>query len=139
MTDPTHTIDLPDHGLPPWKWTLSDDGEPVPSTDLLAWAAWYEANHATRCQLRKTDVDGLRVSTVFLAVGFHEPDGTPPHLFETKIFDDLHRDIDHTTWKAPTLEAALECHESAVTLARLWLAGTPEVLTLVSVIKGNLD
>jgi hypothetical protein len=131
---PDKARDPLEDGVPEFKFVLDDDGNPVPQSDLIAWATWYEANYATRCQIRRSDVDGLRVSTVFLPVGFAQSDGTPPPLFETKIFDDADRDIDHMTWKAPTMAEALMCHEGAVGLARLWLDGDAQARELVRLV-----
>lgn len=55
---------------------------PVLCNDILAWSSWFEK--ADRC-VANTSRDGIRVSTVFLALDHSFADG-PPILFETMIF-----------------------------------------------------
>lgn len=58
----------------------------VPCEDLIEWARWYEqaARDGSR-RVASWEKDGVRVSTVFLAID-HRFDGGPPLLFETMVF-----------------------------------------------------
>lgn len=67
------------------KYILNEHGEPVPCEDLLEWARWLETNRAQRV-VKKDEIDGSRVSTVFLGLDHSFGDG-PPVIFETLVFD----------------------------------------------------
>ncbi|GAC1503365.1 MAG: hypothetical protein NVS1B10_08430 [Candidatus Saccharimonadales bacterium] len=71
--------------------------KPVPDSDLMRWAEWFEI--ADRV-VAKTMVEDVEVSTVFLAID-HAFGGKPPLLFETMVFGGkLHEDIRRcTTWE----------------------------------------
>ncbi len=68
---------------PVGKYIL-DGHTPVPEPDTLKWARWFEDNGATR-HVADTQIAGIRISTVFLALDHSFSDG-PPELFETMIF-----------------------------------------------------
>lgn len=59
-----------------------DGHEPVPAYDTLEWAKWFETNDMT---VGKTTVNGILVSTVFLALD-HNFSGGTPILFESILF-----------------------------------------------------
>lgn len=76
-------------------WMLDDQGEPVSCTDLLTWAAWFEAQidiarreGAERDPRRVagTSVGHVWISTVFLAIDHNFGLAGPPILFETMVF-----------------------------------------------------
>lgn len=60
--------------------------EPVPEPDLLKWGKWFET--ADRI-VRRDEIDGVRISTVFLGLD-HAFGGGVPLLFETMIFGGEH-------------------------------------------------
>lgn len=60
--------------------------EPVPEPDPIKWAKWFET--ADRV-VRREEVDGVTISTVFLGLD-HEYNGGEPLLFETMIFGGVH-------------------------------------------------
>ena len=69
------------------KFILDDDGNPVEETDLIKWATWYETS-AERRRVALDEINGKRISTIFLALDFDfiYRKGKPI-LWETMIFD----------------------------------------------------
>ena len=65
------------------QWMLRN-GQPVPATDLIEWATWYETSGDER-RVADTTVGDARVSTVFLALD-HSFGGPVPVLWETFVF-----------------------------------------------------
>ena len=65
------------------NYILDERGEPVLCPDWDEWGAWYQTSDRT---IRRTEVCGLLVSTVFLGMDHNFVDDGPPHLFETMIF-----------------------------------------------------
>lgn len=61
---------------------ILENGQAVPCTDIHKWAAWYET--AER-HVGDDEIDGYRVSTVFLGLD-HNFGGGAPLLYETMIF-----------------------------------------------------
>jgi len=57
------------------------DGRPVPATNLLAWASWYET--ADRIVGRTATRNG-KVSTVFLGLNHQWGEG-PPLIYQTMV------------------------------------------------------
>jgi hypothetical protein len=68
----------------PLFWKLVDR-KAVPCADVVEWGAFCEVDENRR--VGWTDIDGVRVSTIFLGVAGGNPFG-PPMLFETVVFDD---------------------------------------------------
>lgn len=60
--------------------------EPVPEPNLLKWGKWFET--ANR-KVRQDEIDGVRISTVFLGLDHSFGEGAPL-LFETMIFGGEH-------------------------------------------------
>jgi hypothetical protein len=84
-------------------------GEQVVScSDLMTWAKWFETHDR---QVRDTQRDDVRVSTVFLGLDHNHSLHGPPVLFETMVFingsgGDMER---YCTW-----DEAVEGHERMV-------------------------
>jgi hypothetical protein len=79
-------------------YVLNDAREPVPESDLMTWARWFE-DAERRCVDLTELPQGGHVSTIFLGVGHSL--GKPPRLFETMVFDPLGKVLDQyrmTTW-----------------------------------------
>lgn len=68
---------------------ILENGQAVPCTDVHKWAAWYET--AER-HVGDDEIDGYRVSTVFLGLD-HNWGGGAPLLYETMIFCDDANDV----------------------------------------------
>lgn len=66
------------------QYYILDGRTPVPVTDTLTWAAWFESNKR-HVAVSKSKLTPARVSTVFLGLD-HSWNGGPPILFETMIF-----------------------------------------------------
>lgn len=64
------------------NYVLDENGQPRLEPDLLAFGAWYES---AECHVADDDIDGVRVSTVFLGID-HNHGGGAPILFETMVF-----------------------------------------------------
>lgn len=67
------------------KYILDANGEPVPCTDLLEWARWFETSHEERI-IRRDMTPFHIVSTVFLGLDHNWRTGELPVLFETMVF-----------------------------------------------------
>lgn len=67
------------------RYILTPDRKVVRCASLGAWARWFE--QAENRIVRKTDVAGCEVSTVFLGLNHNWGDG-PPVLWETMVFGD---------------------------------------------------
>lgn len=92
-------------------YILDESGQPVPEFDTLKWARWFEENAR---QVAITDVDGVRISTVFLGIDHNFGDRGAPVLWETMIFGgpcDGHQE------RYSSLAAAQSGHGRAVVLA----------------------
>ena len=68
-------------------YILDEQGNPVPESDYLAWARWYET--ADR-QVAETYLGDIRISTVFLSLPHISKDSSEYRtmLFETMVFAD---------------------------------------------------
>lgn len=89
------------------------DGKiPKPVSDLMEWAKWFETADRT---VRKTEIGGVNVSTVFLGVdhSFEHYGKFEPILFETMIFGGKH---DGHMERYRTWDEAEIGHEGAVDL-----------------------
>jgi hypothetical protein len=79
-------------------YVLNDAREPVPESDLMTWALWFEDDDRRRVALDELPQGGC-VSTIFLGVGHSL--GGPPRLFESMVFDPMGKVLDQyraTTW-----------------------------------------
>ena len=65
------------------------DGLPTPEPDVILWGRWIESHRAERI-IAQTNVGGVRVSTVFLALDQNFYTEGPPLLWETMIFGGRH-------------------------------------------------
>jgi len=95
-----------------YYYTLDENGNPIPVSDVLAWARWSET--ADRVVARDELPGGMLVSTLFLGLD-HNLLGGRPLLFETMVFAGKWSDI--WTERYSTRDEALAGHARA--LARL--------------------
>lgn len=94
---------------PPTDHYTLDGNTPVPCHNLLEWARWYETSDRIVAQ---TEVNGFRVSTVFLGID-HGWRGTPI-LFETMVFPDP--PTGPIQYRYQTWEQAEEGHSEVIAL-----------------------
>lgn len=91
------------------KFILDKDRNVIPAT-LYEWGEFLENTHEERI-VNKTEINGLRVSTVFLGLD-HSFNGSK-HIFETMVFEEnsFHENYceRYSTW-----EQAEEGHQRAV-------------------------
>src|SRR3990167_8834600 len=80
------------------------EGHKAVKTDLMTWARRFER---TDRAVRKTTIDDVEVSTVFLGLNHQYGDG-PPLLFETMIFGGK---LDQEQDRCTTWEEAEAMHE----------------------------
>lgn len=92
---------------------ILDGHTPVP-VDLQTWARWFEENYRMR-HVADQEIDGVRISTVFLALDHRFGDAGPPLLFETMIFGGPH---DQYQDRCSTWEQAETMHATALALVR---------------------
>lgn len=90
---------------------FSRQGEPI---GLLEWAELFE-NAASRI-VRQHWTRGWKVSTVWVGLDLGWAGSEVPLIFETMIFGDPASELDGYQARAPTEEAALDCHWAAIAL-----------------------
>ena len=90
------------------KYILDEQGEPVATENLEAWAMWFESSDRT---VRKTVIGEVEVSTVFLSLDHRFGGEGPPILWETMIFGGEH---DEFTDRYTSRVDAIAGHEAAV-------------------------
>lgn len=93
------------------KYILDDNRVPVPCSDLMEWAKWYET--ADR-HVAQEVVGDVRISTVFLGINHRFGPGSPL-LFETMIFGGPH---DGHQARCTFWDDAIKQHAEAVEMAR---------------------
>lgn len=102
------------------KYILDEQGNPVPETDLLVWAAWME--DVKHRHLLKTDLGPLGwVSTIFLGLDhdflslFYEKQPHHPVLWETMVFGGPH---DQEQRRYISQKEAFEGHAELVAMCK---------------------
>jgi len=93
-------------------YCLDEHGDPYAEVNPAVWAEWYE--NAKR-HIAEDDIDGVRVSTVFLGIDHSFGESGPPILFETMIFGGK---LDQYQVRSATKHAALSDHDEAVMMVR---------------------
>jgi hypothetical protein len=93
------------------KYILKDH-EPVPESDLLLWAKWFEA--AER-RVAFDEINGVRVSTVFLGLDHNFGHNDAPILFETMVFGGP---LDQEQRRYRTWDEAEKGHQEMLVLVR---------------------
>lgn len=108
------------------KYILDENGEPQLCEDTITWAKWYESRRDpsnTAWIVGKTEIaEGIRVSTVFIALDHNWGDG-PPLLFETMVFGGVHEGWQD---RYATRKEATEGHERACAMVRESLTKLPD-------------
>lgn len=61
------------------------DGKTPVTADLITWAKWFDEDAREKRIVKQEEVNGVRVSTVFLGLNHSFGDG-PPMIFETMVF-----------------------------------------------------
>ncbi len=79
---------------------------------LLEWGKWFETDDRI---IEQTDIDDVRVSTVFLGIDHNFNLTGPPILFETMIFGGEH---DQYQDRCATYTEAKKMHTKALWLVR---------------------
>lgn len=94
------------------NYRLTDDGEPVLELNVLTLARWFET---TDRRVAETQLDGCRISTVFLGIDHDVTGEGPPVLWETLIFGGEH---DGAGNRYSSFAAAVAGHELYVMVVR---------------------
>lgn len=111
------------------KYILDANGEPEWCADLMRWANWMESSF-DQCRVAHDTIDGVRISTVFLALDhswIHPPDPKRAIFWETMIFVD-NPALDGVEWDHDTdrcggsREQALAQHRDALEQVKAALA-----------------
>jgi hypothetical protein len=84
---------------PPRYYTLKGK-HPIPCASLDEWVQIIES---TDRQVAQTEIDEVRISTVFLGLDHNYRDEGPPLLFETMIFGG---GLNGNQWRCSTWEQA---------------------------------
>jgi len=88
-------------------YILNDKGEPVTCDDVLIWGEWFETHDRT---VKKTHINGVEISTVFLGLDHNFGSGAPL-LYETMVFNDYDSNL---IFRYATREEALHGHKVTV-------------------------
>ncbi len=96
---------------------------PVPIDNILQWGQWMEDPNNKRVAL--TEINQLRVSTVFLGVDSQFTEGQPV-LFETMVFKGEQLDWEYDGARYRTWEEAKAGHEAIVELIKAQKIGEKE-------------
>ena len=88
---------------------------PVPTDNLLQWGQWME--NLDNKQVASTEIDELRVSTVFLGVNNQFNEGQP-FLFESLVFKGEQLDWEYDGARYRTWEEAKAGHDAIVELIK---------------------
>jgi len=102
------------------KYILDDDGVPIPCSNILQWALWYEEEKNRR--VGYDTIGSVTVSTIFRGVADMGycigigPDGPPPRMFETFVRGGVH---DETREHYNTRDEAEAGHARWVASVRL--------------------
>jgi len=88
------------------------DGDPVQVESARQWGQWFESHTAERI-VKQEEIDGVKVSTVFLGLDHSFSEGDPL-LYETMIFGGPHNDYQE---RCSTRAQAVEIHARARQLA----------------------
>lgn len=97
------------------QWLLDANHQPVPASDFIEWARWFENMDNRRVALTVIDGPDFYVSTVFLGLDHNHFGSGDPVLFETMIFgapDHLH--INDWPLRCCTWEQAETLHWAVV-------------------------
>lgn len=98
------------------KYKLDAAGEPVPVSDFMEWARWFETKEAQAERVvRQEKVGDVKVSTVFLSLDHSWGEG-PPVLWESMIFGGPHDGYQERC--TGNRADALRMHEIAVAVAK---------------------
>jgi hypothetical protein len=97
-------------------WILSDEIPPQEiEVDLFTWAEWFERHRdrvIRQTQIRRGEVEGPWVSTVFLGLDHNFGWAGPPLLYETMVFANAREWREPTEWMPDghwTLGDDLDC------------------------------
>ena len=93
------------------RYYVLQGSEVVEEPDYAKWSAWYEDSYEKVRHVASTRLQGVTVSTVFLAMNMTLSKADPPLLFETKVEGGW---MDGEGERYPTLEQARAGHESWV-------------------------
>jgi hypothetical protein len=83
---------------------------PVRCDNMRVWCKWMD--EADR-RVARDEIDGILISTVFLGIDHNFDDG-PPILFETMVFDDVHKWLDNEMRRYCTWDEAEQGHRELV-------------------------
>lgn len=93
-------------------YILTKDGKIRTTSDVLKWG---KAFTNTDRVIAKTQVEGVKVSTIFLGMDYNFlGNGSKPHLFETMIFGSKRKAFRNYQVRYATKKEAEEGHKYAV-------------------------
>ena len=94
------------------KYILNAAGEPEPCDDLFTWGRWMQNGSRV---VKQEQVNGAKVSTVFLGLDHRWTPEMKPELFETMVFGGNHADHQE---RYATRDEAVAGHERIVAMVR---------------------
>lgn len=96
----------------------------IRAVDMLTWATWFESHNRN---VAKTDMNGIRISTIFLGLDHNHFQKGPPLLFETMVFGGEH---DGDMARCSTYAQAERMH---IAVVRKVLGNFAAVITLLAI------
>lgn len=90
---------------------ILDGKKPIPCSDLMEWASWFETSNR---RVAQDEIGDAQISTVFIGLD-HSFGNGPPLVFETMIFGGPH---DQHQTRASTWDEAEQQHAEAVAMVR---------------------
>lgn len=98
------------------KYILDQNGNPVSEPDIFKWGKWFEK---VERYVGDTEINGIRVSTVFLGLDHDFGQRSSPVLWETMVFGGI---LDGEMERYTSLESAKHGHEEMVKKVKKALA-----------------
>lgn len=89
------------------------EGHEAKKADLMTWARWFESNRLNR-HVKNEEINGVRVSTVFLGLDHNWGEGRPL-IFETMVFGGK---LDQEQERYSTWDEAEAGHDAMVARVR---------------------
>lgn len=99
-------------------YILGEDKTPIP-TDWNTATKWFEDISSRR--VAEDEINGFRISTVFLVINHNHGGGDRPVLFETMVFTDDKKFKDEICERYCTWNEAIVGHEKVVNQIRKYL------------------
>ena len=96
------------------RYFILDGHTPVHVKDVLEWGNWFEGANNKR-RIKRTVIDDIAISTVFLGLNHNFSSDGPPQIFETLVFNGP---LDGEMYRYATWDEAVAGHKTMVARVR---------------------